>query len=77
MAFAVPERPVVKDLDDRVGPSNADVEYRQDVAIRGNDGVVAEPREIEHVGNIWQSVVTEERCPDVSAAPGKVVGRGY
>src|SRR6266850_2743865 len=75
--LAVPERPVVNDLDDRVGPSNADVEYRHDVAILGNDVVVAEPCEIEHVGNIWQYVITEERCPDVSTAPGKVVGRGY
>ena len=52
--LAVPERPVVNDLDDRVGPSNADVEYRHDVAILGNDVVVAEPCEIEHVGNTWQ-----------------------
>jgi hypothetical protein len=47
------------------------------VAILGNDVVVTEPCEIEHVGNIWQYVITEERCPDVSTAPGKVVGRGY
>jgi hypothetical protein len=52
--LAVPQRPVVNDLNDRVGPSNTDVEYRRDVAILGNDGVVAEPREIEHVGNTWQ-----------------------
>ena len=75
--LAVPERPVVNDLNDRVGPSNADVEYRQDVAILGNDVVVTELCEIEHVGNIWQYVLTEERCPDVSTALGKVVGRGY
>src|SRR5712671_5790004 len=74
--LAVPERPGVNDLNDRVGPSNADVEYRHDVVILGNDVVVAEPCEIEHVGNIWQYVITEERCPDVSTAPGKVVGRG-
>src|SRR5439155_18942920 len=73
--LAVPERPVVNDLNDRVG--NADVEYRHDVAILGNDVVVAEPCEIEHVGNTWQKVVTEERGPDVSAAPEKRVGRGY
>src|SRR6202140_5373259 len=42
------------DLNDRVGPSNADVEYRHDVAILSNDVVVAEPCEIEHVGNSWQ-----------------------
>src|ERR1700674_45840 len=68
---------MVNDLDDRVGPGNTDVEYRHDVAILGNDVVVAEPGEIEHVGNTWQHVITEERCPDVSTAPGKVVGRGY
>src|SRR5713101_8908498 len=68
---------MVNDLNDLVGPSNADVEYRHDVAILGNDVVVAEPCEIEHVGNIWQYVITEERGPDVSTAPGKVVGRGY
>src|SRR6267378_3899268 len=67
---------MVNDFDDRVGPGNADVEYRHDVAILGNDVVVAEPCEIEHVGNTWQYVITEERCPDVSTAPGKVVGRG-
>src|SRR5258705_5973297 len=61
--LAVAERPVVNDLDDRVGPSNADVEYRHDVAILGNDGIVAEPREVEHVGNTWQYVVTEETLP--------------
>ena len=33
--LAVPERPVVNDLDDRVGPSNADVEYRHDLATLG------------------------------------------
>src|ERR1700675_2910817 len=75
--LAVAERPEVNDLDDRAGPSNADVEYRHDVAILGNDVVVVEPCEIEHVGNIWQQVITEERCPDVSTARGKVVGRGY
>jgi hypothetical protein len=63
--------------NDRVGPSNADVEYRHDLAILGNDVVVAEPCEIEHVGNTWQQVITEGRCPDVSTAPGKVVGLGY
>src|ERR1700720_2844803 len=52
--LAVAERPVVNDLNDRIGPSNADVEYRHDVAILGNDVVVAEPCEIEHVGNTWQ-----------------------
>src|SRR5258707_9964942 len=40
--LAVPERPVVNDLDERVGPSNADVENRHDVAILGNDVVVGE-----------------------------------
>ena len=75
--LAVQQRPMVNDLDDRAGPGNADVEYRHDVAILGNDVVVAEPCEIEHVGNTWQQVITEERCPDVSTAPGKVVGRGY
>jgi hypothetical protein len=68
---------MLNDLDDRVGAGNADVEYRHDVAILGNDVVVAEPCEIEHIGNISQYVITEERCPDVSTAPGKVVGRGY
>src|SRR6202162_3985317 len=68
---------MVNNLNDRVGSSNADVESRHDVAILGNDVVVAEPCEIEHVGNTWQQVITEERCPDVSTAPGKVVGRGY
>ena len=52
--LAVPERLVVNDLNDRVGPGNADVEYRHDVAIVGNDVVIAEPCEIEHVGNTWQ-----------------------
>src|SRR6266849_6456198 len=66
--LAVPERPMIDDLDDRVGPSNAEVEYRHDVAILGNDVVVAEPCVIEHVGNAWQYLVTEERCPDVSPA---------
>ena len=51
---AVPERPMVNDLNDGVGPSNGDVKYRHDVAILGNDVVVAEPCEIEHVGNTWQ-----------------------
>src|SRR6202035_2675882 len=60
--LAVAERPVVNDLDDRVGPGDADVEYRHDVAILGNDVIVAEPCEIEHVGNTWQQVVMEERC---------------
>jgi len=45
---------MLNDLDDRVGAGNADVEYRHDVAILGNDVVVAEPCEIEHVGNTWQ-----------------------
>src|SRR6266436_148264 len=75
--LAVPERPMVNDLNDRVGPCNAEVEYRHDVAILGNDVVVAEPCVVEHVGNTWQYLVTEERCPDVSPAPGKIVGRGY
>jgi hypothetical protein len=64
---------VVKDLDDRVGPSNADVEFRHDAAILGNDRVVAEPRELKHVGVSGHG----RTLPDVSAAPGKVVGRGY
>src|ERR1700676_1534641 len=68
---------MVNDLDDRVGPSNADVKYRHDVPILGNDVVVAEPCEIDHVGNTCQYVVTAVRCPDVSTAPGKVVERGY
>src|SRR5580700_10135994 len=68
---------MVNDLDNRVGPGNANVEYSHDVAILGNDVVIAEPCEIEHVGNTWQQVITEERCTDVSTAPGKVVGRGY
>jgi hypothetical protein len=63
-----------KDLDDRVGHCNADVECRHDLAILGNGGVVAEPREIERVGNTWQYVVRGERYPGVSAGPGKVVG---
>src|SRR5260370_17829197 len=67
--LAVPERPVVNDLDDRVGPSNADVEYRHDVATLGNDVVVAEPCEIEHVGNTCQYVITAKRCPPMSPAP--------
>jgi hypothetical protein len=75
--LAVAERPVINDLNDRVGPSNAEIEYRRDVAILGNDVVVAEPCEIEYIGNTWQQVITEERCPDVSTAPGKVIGSGY
>jgi hypothetical protein len=38
------------DLNDLIRPSNADVEYRYDVAILSNDVVVAGPCEIEHVG---------------------------
>jgi len=52
--LVVQQRPMVNDLDNRVGPGTADVEYRHDVAILGNDVVVAEPGEIEHVGNTWQ-----------------------
>src|SRR3984893_19374222 len=48
-----------------------------DVAILGNDVVVVEPCEIDHVGNTGQYVVTAVRCPDVSTAPRKVVERGY
>src|SRR6202140_2332356 len=52
--LAVQQRPMVNDLDDRVGPGNADVEYRRNVAILDNNVVVAESCEIEHVGNTWQ-----------------------
>jgi hypothetical protein len=45
---------MVNDLDDRVRASNADVEYRHDVAVLGHVVVGAEPSEIEHVGNTWQ-----------------------
>src|SRR5882724_357138 len=65
---------MVGDLDDRVGASNAHVDNRHDAAILGDDVVVAEPCEIEHVGNTWQYLVTEERSPGVSTAPGKIVG---
>jgi hypothetical protein len=43
---------VVNDLNDRVCPRNADVEYRHDVAILGSDVVVAEPCEIEYVEHL-------------------------
>ena len=75
--LAVPDRPMVNDLDGRVRPGNADVKHRHDVALLGDDVVVTKPSEIEHVGNTWQYMVSKERCPDVSTAPGKVVGRGY
>ena len=37
--LAVPDRPMVNDLDGRVRPGNADVKHRHDVAVLGDDVV--------------------------------------
>src|ERR1700693_203577 len=64
------------DLNDRVGPSNVDVEYRHDVAILSNDVVVAEPCEIEHVGNTWQWRDDSWRGgPSLGVRPSAFAGR--
>ena len=48
-----------------------------DAAALRNNAVVAEAREVEHVGEVGQYFVPNERCARMCAAPGKIIGRGY
>src|SRR3984893_14919508 len=71
------DSPNVDDFDYCVGAGNSHVDYRGYASALRDNAVIAEAREVEHIGEVGQYFVSKERCARMCAAPGKIIGRGY
>jgi hypothetical protein len=73
----VSDSPNVDDFDYCVGAGNSHVDRRGDASALSDNAVVAEAREVEHIGEVGQYFVSKKRRALMCAAPGKIIGRGY
>src|SRR6202011_3879757 len=72
--LAVPDGPVLGDLDHRVATGDAEIHQRHHMLVRGKENVVAEAPEVEYVRQLGQHFIAEERSR-MHAAPGEIVRR--
>src|SRR5712664_272198 len=74
--LAVLDGPVLGDLDHGVAACESEIHQRHHAVVLRKEDVVAEPAEVEDIGEIGQDLVAKERRARVDATPGKIIGRG-
>src|SRR5580700_8813892 len=74
--LAVPDRPVLGDLDHGVAAGESEIHQRHHALVLGKEDVVAEPSEVEDVGQVGKDLVAKERRTRMETAPGQIVWRG-
>src|SRR5580700_4568000 len=74
--LAVLDGPVLGDLDHGVAAGEAEIHQRHHALVLRKEDVVAEPSEVEDVGEVGKDLVAKERRTRMETAPGQIVWRG-
>jgi hypothetical protein len=74
--LAVLDGPVLGDLDHGVAAGESEIHQRHHALVLGKEDVVAEPSEVQDVGQAGKDLVAKERRAAMETAPGEIIRRG-